>query len=103
MSTIVEKTVTLEDCEINRVRVTTDFRLSLRFRDGLIAELDFADWIHETAGPLAEALHDPEFFAQVSLDDGALIWPNHYDIAPETTRLWAEQGYVGDTIAIKAS
>ncbi|HYF35305.1 MAG TPA: DUF2442 domain-containing protein [Prosthecobacter sp.] len=94
MPTTTETAATLEDCEINRLRVTTDFRLSLRFRDGLIAELDFADWVRETDGPLAEPLRDPEFFAQVSLDDGALIWPNQYDIAPETIRLWAERGFV---------
>ena len=100
MNTTSDSIATLEDCEINRVRVTTDFRLSLRFRDGLIAELDFMDWVRDTDGPLAEPLRDPEFFAQVSLDDGALVWPNQYDIAPETIRLWAERGFVGELSAI---
>ena len=77
------------------MRVTADFHLSLRFRDGLIVELDLTDWVKETDGPLAEPLRDPEFFAQVSLDDGVLIWPNNYDIAPETVRVWAERGFCG--------
>lgn len=93
--TTIDTPATLEACEINRVRVTADFHLSLRFRDGLIAELDLTDWVKETDGPLAEPLRDPEFFAQISLDDGVLIWPNNYDIAPETIRLWAERGFCG--------
>lgn len=95
MTTTTETTATLDACDINRARVTADFHLSLRFRDGLVAELDFTNWVKETDGPLAEPLRDPEFFAQVALDDGALIWPNHYDIAPETIRLWAERGFCG--------
>ena len=95
MITTSDTTATLEACEINRVRVTADFNLSLRFRDDLIAELDLTDWVRETDGPLAEPLRDSEFFAQVALDDGALIWPNNYDIAPETIRLWAERGFCG--------
>lgn len=98
METTMPGTIhSLENCEINRVRVTADFHLSLRFRDGLIAELDFSDWVLAAEGPLAEPLRNADYFAHVSLDDGALIWPNHYDIAPETTRLWAEQGFVGDS------
>lgn len=95
MKTVTDPFATLHDCEVNRARVTADFHLSLRFRDGLIAELDFTDWVSADKGPLAEPLRDPEFFAQVSLDDGVLIWPNNYDIAPETIREWAERGTCG--------
>jgi len=85
---------TLRDCEVSSLRVTTDFRLALRFRDGLVAELDFRDDVAEDHGPMAEPLRDPAYFAMVRIEDGALTWPNGYDIDPVTLHGWAEQGFV---------
>ncbi|MFN0079650.1 MAG: DUF2442 domain-containing protein [Prosthecobacter sp.] len=93
--TITVSKPTLHDCEVACLRVTEDFRLSLRFRDGLVAELDFRDDVHETSGPMLAPLRDPAFFASVAIDDGALTWPNGYDIDPATLHTWAQQGFVG--------
>jgi hypothetical protein len=84
----------LRDCEIANLRVTGDFRLSLRFRDGLVAELDFSTDVEEDHGPMAAPLRDPSFFSLVFIEDGALTWPNGYDIDPVTVRVWAERGYI---------
>lgn len=92
MSTATAHT-TLNDCEVVTLRVTDDHRLSLRFRDGLVAELDFESVLDKAPGPLAEELRTQNAFAQVTLDDGVLTWPNGYDIDPVTLRGWAERGY----------
>ncbi len=93
MSTTTTTSPTLEDCEVTSLRSNGDHRLCLRFRDGLIAELDFIDCVSKEHGPQTEPLRDAAYFSQVWLDDGVLTWPNGYDIAPETLRLWAERGY----------
>ena len=93
--TITVSKPTWHDCEVACLRVTEDFRLSLRFRDGLVAELDFRDDVHEAHGPMLAPLRDPAFFASVTIDDGALTWPNGYDIDPVTLHTWAQQGFVG--------
>ena len=92
--TMPTRVAALADCHLSEVRVLGPFRLYLRFPDNFTAELDFGAWVRQTTGQLAEPLRDPQFFAQVSLDDGVLTWPNTYDISPEVTRLWAEQNSV---------
>ena len=95
MSTTLDTTQpTLQDCEVACLRVTEDFRLSLRFRDGLVAELDFRDDLAEDHGPMPEPLRDPAYFAQVAIEDGVLVWPHGYDIDPVTLHTWARQGYI---------
>jgi hypothetical protein len=79
--------------EVVTLRVTDDFCLSLRFRDGLIGEVDCRNWITSGEGPMIQPLKDPAFFEQVFLDHGALTWPNGYDLCPDTVRQWAMQGY----------
>ena len=67
--------------KINRVDVVGDHRLRLWFTDGSMGERDFKAELTK-AGPMAEPLLDPAFFAQVFLDQGAPTWPNGYDMAP---------------------
>ncbi len=86
--------ISLEACEAASLQHTGPHRLSLRFRDGYVADLDFSRYGNE-GGPLRRALCDPDFFAQAYLAYGILSWPNGYDIAPETLRRYAQQGYVG--------
>ncbi len=79
---------------LQRILITDEFQLSLRFEDGFITELDFSPWLAKRdAGPLRKPLRDLRHFSQVYLDHGVLTWPNGYDLAPETVRAWAELGY----------
>lgn len=95
MSTLISpSTASLADCEVSAFRHTGPHRLSLRFRDGFVAELDFSDY-GNTGGPLKQALRDEGLFAEAFLAYGILSWPHGYDIAPETLRRYAEQGFVG--------
>ncbi len=82
----------LDDCDVTRVRVTGDHQISIRFKDGLVAELNFINWLETRNGPMAEPLKSPIFFADVDIEDGILKWPNGYDIDPLTLRNWAENG-----------
>lgn len=96
MSTgIATSRLSIDDCEVVTLRVTDAHRLALRFRDGLVAELDFESVLEAAPGPLAKELSVPDAFARVTIDDGILTWPNGYDIDPVTLRTWAERGYAG--------
>jgi hypothetical protein len=57
-------------------------RLRLTFNDGTRKAVHLAPILN---GPIFEPLHDPTYFAQVSLDPicGTVVWPNGADFAPE--------------------
>jgi hypothetical protein len=92
MATVTQE-FDLKDCGVVSLRVTEDHQICMRFRDGLIAELNFADLIKARSGPVVAALRDPAYFALVTLSDGILTWPNGYDLDPVNLRSWAEQGW----------
>jgi hypothetical protein len=58
-----------------------DYRVHLVFNDGVEATVDCE---HYLEGPVFKPLREPRYFARVSVDAGALVWPNGADIAPET-------------------
>jgi Protein of unknown function (DUF2442) len=63
------------------VRPLDDYRLAIRFDDGLEGELALGDRLF---GPVFEPLKDPALFAQVFVDEfGAVAWPNGADLAPD--------------------
>jgi hypothetical protein len=80
--------------EIHRVvefRRVGGFTLSVSFDDGTSQEIDFSPVLHgQIFGPLA----DPEFFAQVRLDEDVhtLVWPNGADFDPATLHDWPTLG-----------
>jgi hypothetical protein len=71
------------------VEVVADHRLRVVFENGAQGEVDFSR--HRWNGVFAP-LEDPEYFAQVRLDLGAVTWPNDADIDPETLYHWATTG-----------
>ena len=79
---------------LKALRYNGDFRLSLHFGDGFVAELDFADWTRTLRGPVGEPLQSELSFAQAFIDHGVLCWPTGYDICPDVLRYWAEMGNV---------
>lgn len=56
--------------------------LRLSFSDGSQKTVDATPLL---CGPVFEALQDPSFFAQVSVDPECrtVVWPNGADLAPE--------------------
>ncbi|MDZ4289357.1 MAG: DUF2442 domain-containing protein [Prosthecobacter sp.] len=85
--------VELKDCDVVTLRVTEDHQICLRFRDGLVAELNLADLVASRSGPVVEPLRDPAYFALATITDGVVTWPNGYDLDPVDLRTWAERGW----------
>jgi len=59
--------------------------LSVTFNDGTSGVADVGPRL---VGPVFEPLHDPERFAEATLDPlrGTVVWPNGADLAPEAVR-----------------
>ncbi|GGX47214.1 DUF2442 domain-containing protein [Saccharospirillum salsuginis] len=63
------------------VQAKPGYILDLTFDDGTRGEVDLCDRLF---GPMFEPLKDPDYFAQVSVDEfGAVCWPNEADLAPD--------------------
>ena len=66
---------------VTSVEVKAEYTLAVTFDDGTSGEVNIADRLF---GPMFEPLKDPEFFAQVRVDEfGVLCWPNEADLAPD--------------------
>jgi len=67
---------------ILEVEVIRDFVLKIEFNDGTVKVVDAKCLL---TGPVFEPLHDPQFFARVTIDPIAqtVVWPNGADLAPE--------------------
>ncbi len=63
------------------VRPLGGYKLEIEFSDGTIGVRDFSSICKKT-GSMAEPLKDPDYFARVFIEDGALTWPNGYDWDP---------------------
>jgi len=68
---------------VTDVQPLPDYRLKVRFRDGMEGTADLSRLITgEQAGVFA-ALRDPALFAQVHVECGAVAWPGGLDLAPD--------------------
>ena len=65
------------------VEARPDFRLRVRFADGLEGDADLAALIHSPNAGVFAVLADASVFAQVTLDLGAVAWPGGLDLAPD--------------------
>ncbi|MEP6781384.1 MAG: DUF2442 domain-containing protein [Gemmatimonadaceae bacterium] len=67
------------------VQPVAEYRLRLRFNDGLEGEVDLSD---ELTGAMFEPLRNIELFRQVNIDPElhTIAWPNGADFAPEFLR-----------------
>ena len=66
---------------VTKVRALDRHRVHVQFEDGVHGEVDLSGRLF---GSVFQPLKDPEFFAQVTVDDfGAVCWPNGADLAPD--------------------
>ena len=65
------------------VRALPDFRLAVRFTDGTEGEADVSRLIFGERPGVFERLRDPDVFATVSIEHGAVTWPGDLDLAPD--------------------
>lgn len=59
----------------------SDYRIHLRFNDGLSKTVDFSRWLH---GQVFEPYRAVEEFKRFFVAGGTVCWPNGADVAPET-------------------
>jgi hypothetical protein len=69
--------------DIVSVRVVGDYTIHLVFDDGYERTVDLSD---ELWGEVFEPLRDRAVFAQVTIEDGHLRWPNGADLDNEVLR-----------------
>ena len=67
--------------DVIEIKLLSDYRLQIAFSDGTVGTRDFSD-IKARTGEMVAPLKDPNYFARVFIDDGALTWPNGYDWDP---------------------
>lgn len=66
------------------VEALPKYRLRVTFVDGTRGIADFSGLARRTkAAGVFAALADPEFFAKVHVDHGAVTWPGELDVAPD--------------------
>ncbi len=68
--------------KLKEVKYQGDYRIWLRFSDGIEGEVDLKD---ELWGEVFQPLKDRLRFAELALDKelGTIVWPNGADFAPE--------------------
>jgi hypothetical protein len=71
----------VELLHVTSVRYAGDYKLQLRFSDGVQGIVDLRERL---SAPVFESLRNPSFFARVYLQDGYTVaWSNDLDFAPE--------------------
>ena len=68
-----------------------DFRLVVRFADGLTGEVNMLNRIHTANAGVFAKLSDPQRFAKVRILHGAVTWPGGLDLAPDAMHDAIEQ------------
>jgi hypothetical protein len=65
---------------VTSLRVLSGHRLEVEFADGQRGVVDMSK---DDFGGVFEPLRDEQFFAQATIRDGVVVWPNGVDIAPD--------------------
>ena len=68
---------------VTEVLALDGFRLRVRFVDGLEGEVDMSARVKSPAAGVFAVLADPDKFARVFVDHGAVTWSGELDLAPE--------------------
>ncbi|MBZ0125617.1 MAG: DUF2442 domain-containing protein [Rhodocyclaceae bacterium] len=68
---------------VTEAKALPDFRLWVRFSDGMAGEIDLKDFIAADSRPIVAALRNPRTFSVLRVDMDAAVWDNGFDLAPE--------------------
>ena len=68
---------------VTDARTLPDYRLWVRFSDGVEGEIDLKDFIAADPRPIVVALRDPTTFSAIRLEMDTVVWANGFDLAPE--------------------
>ncbi|MDE2118405.1 MAG: DUF2442 domain-containing protein [Betaproteobacteria bacterium] len=67
---------------VRAVNVQPDYRLSITCNDGTSGIVDMSALVNSTDAGIYAALKNAQLFQQVSIELGALTWPNGADLDP---------------------
>ena len=82
-SAVIPAIVCDQPDDVAFVEALADFRLHVRFHDGLEGIVDMSREIHAPGAGVFAALADPGLFAAVFVEFGAVTWPGEIDLAPD--------------------
>lgn len=83
-TTLIESPITpVMPWRIQQVEVLPDYRLFVRFLDGLEGYVNMKTFLHSEQAGVFTQLRDLDRFAQVTLVYGAVTWPGDLDLAPD--------------------
>jgi hypothetical protein len=68
---------------VREVAALRDYRLSVRFVDGLSGTVDMSVLITSPEAGVFASLSDHTLFDQVYVEHGAVTWPGDLDLAPD--------------------
>jgi len=69
--------------DVAEVRVESDYKLFVRFFDGTSGIVDMSSLITSPNAGVFAVLSDPERFANVGIQLGAVTWADGLDLAPD--------------------
>ena len=65
------------------VEVLPEFRLRVRFNDGVEGVVELAAFLNSPEAGVFVALRDEDRFRQARVEIGAVTWPGNLDLAPD--------------------
>jgi hypothetical protein len=65
------------------VEPMSTYRVGVRFRDGTTGTVDMSALVNSDAAGVFAPLREPEVFAAVYVEHGAVAWPGEIDLAPD--------------------
>ena len=68
---------------VRKVAALSDYRLAVTFMDGLSGIVDMSALVSSPEAGVFGCLTNPELFAQVRVEHGAVTWPGELDLAPD--------------------
>jgi hypothetical protein len=68
---------------VRSVDVLPDYRLRVRFMDGVEGFVDMKELVFSPEAGVFQALRDRAVFAQAEVVMGAVTWPGELDLAPD--------------------
>lgn len=63
-----------------------NYKLKVKFKDGVTGELDLSDIFSHPKGIAAEIIKG-QFFGKCFLESGGLAWPNGLELCPDSLRM----------------
>jgi len=82
-ASLADEVVPHSPWRLTAVETLPEFRLRVKFADGLTGVVNLSGIVHSPGAGVFSALADPALFAQVRIEHGTPVWPGEVDLAPD--------------------